>query len=112
MGLMNHRLWILDRKSRHPDLMERMMQYMRVSPFAAARVDGGMAWSEARTKCIFCQREDECTHWLENPKGSGDPRQFCPNVRFFRQCGADPVYPDMISSLRDNSPVGPGKFRA
>jgi hypothetical protein len=88
MRVMNHRCWMLDRRSRHPDLMERMMQRMSVSPLAAARVDGGMAWSEARTKCIFCRRESQCAHWLEGPEGGGDPRQFCPNVEFFRQCAA------------------------
>lgn len=84
-GLMNYRYWILDRRSRHPDLMERVMQRMSVSPLAAASVDGGMAWYEVRTKCIFCRRESECAHWLEGPEGIGDPRQFCPNVDFF-QC--------------------------
>ena len=82
----DYRCWILDCKSRHPDLMERMMQHMSVSPLAAARVDGGMAWYEARTKCIFCRRENECADWLEGSEGIGNPRQFCPNVEFFEQC--------------------------
>ena len=84
----DYRCWILDCKSRHPDLMERMMQHMSVSPLAAARVDGGMAWYEARTKCIFCRRENECADWLEGSEGIGNPRQFCPNVQFFQQCAA------------------------
>jgi len=62
------------------------MQRMRVSPLTAARVDGGMAWYEARTKCIFCRRENECADWLEGSEGIGNPRQFCPNVEFFEQC--------------------------
>jgi hypothetical protein len=82
----NYRCWILDQNARHPDLMERMMQHMSVDRLAAARVDGGMAWYEARTKCIFCRRENECVHWLEGLEGTGDPRQFCPNVEFFRRC--------------------------
>ena len=88
MRIMNYRCWILDRRSRHPDLMERMMQRLSVSPLAAARVEGGMAWCEARTKCIFCRRENDCARWLEGPEGAGDPRQFCPNVEFFQQCAA------------------------
>jgi hypothetical protein len=88
MRIMNSRYWILDRGSRHPDLMERMMQRMSVSLIAAARIDGGMAWSEARTKCIFCRCENECTHWLEEPEVTGNPCRFCPNVEFFEQCAA------------------------
>jgi len=82
----DYRCWILDCRSRHPDLMERMMQRMRVSRVAAARIDGGMAWYEARTKCIFCRRENECARWLEHPEEKSDSRQFCPNVAFFQQC--------------------------
>ena len=82
----NYRCWILDQDARHPDLMERMMQRMSVDRFTAARVDGGMAWYEARTKCIFCRRENECVHWLEALDNTSNPRQFCPNVAFFRSC--------------------------
>ena len=57
-----------------------------VDRFAAARVNGGMAWYEARTKCIFCRREKECVDWLESPEDAGDPRRFCPNVEFFMRC--------------------------
>ena len=41
--------------SRRPELMDRMMERMRVSFSAASRIDGGMALDEARTKCIFCR---------------------------------------------------------
>ena len=88
MRVINHRCWILDRRSRHPNLMERMMQRMRVSPLTAARVDGGMAWYAARTKCIFCRHEKECALWLDGPENTGEPNQFCPNVGFLRQCAA------------------------
>jgi hypothetical protein len=84
MTISDHRYWILDRSARHPDLMERMMQRLSVSPSAAARVDGGMAWCEARTKCIFCRRESQCALWLDGKDGSATAREFCPNVAFFQ----------------------------
>ncbi len=62
---------ILDRNSPHPELMQRMMERMAVNAITAMRMDGGMAWCEARTKCIFCRHEEECRHWLD---GSEAPR--------------------------------------
>ena len=79
----DYRCWILDCRSRHPDLMERMMQHMNVSPLAAARVDGGMAWCEARTKCIFCRRENECARWHEHPEGNIRFPPILPERRVF-----------------------------
>jgi hypothetical protein len=86
----NCRYWILDRNSRHPGLMEQMMQRMNVDLSAASRVDGGMAWCEARTKCIFCRCKSECVYWLGGLEDAGDPRKFCPNVEFFRHCVQGP----------------------
>jgi hypothetical protein len=91
MRILNHPYWALDCKAPRPDLMERMMQRMSVSPVAAAHVDGGMALREARTKCIFCRCESECVYWLGVKDGSGDPREFCPNVAFFQDCAAMPA---------------------
>jgi Family of unknown function (DUF6455) len=90
MRILNH-CWMLDGGAPRPNLMERMIQRMGVSPVVAARVDGGMALREARTKCMFCRREDECQDWLGGKTGSGDPREFCPNVAFFQHCAASPV---------------------
>ena len=91
MRISNHRCWMLDGRAPRPDLMERMMQRVSVSPVVAARVDGGMALREARTKCIFCRRVDACVPWLDGKDGSGDPRAFCPNVAFFEHCAASPA---------------------
>jgi Family of unknown function (DUF6455) len=88
MRIFNHNCWMLDCRAPRPDLMERMIERMSVSPAAAARVDGGMALREARTKCIFCRREDVCAHWLDGTDGSRQAREFCPNVAFFEHCAA------------------------
>ncbi len=72
---------ILGRNSPHPKLMQRMMERMAVNAITAMRMDGGMAWCEARTKCIFCRYEEECRHWLDGSER--EPPDFCPIVEFF-----------------------------
>jgi hypothetical protein len=85
MNIFSYRSSILDRNSPHPELMERMMARIAVKSITAARVDGGMAWYEARTKCIFCRHEQECRDWLQGSQGSSSPK-FCPNLELFRRC--------------------------
>ena len=65
------------------ELMDRMMEARGVDVLAALRVDGGLAFIEARAKCRYCQHEGVCRHWLESEgkRGSAD---FCPNATFFR----------------------------
>jgi hypothetical protein len=68
-------------------LMDHMMQHLRVNQAFAAGVDGGLAWHEARAKCIFCPNAERCRDWLEGPEPSADrPAEFCPNTEFFRDC--------------------------
>jgi len=86
MSDFRYRWPILYRKSRQPELMDRMMERMGVDATVAAHVDGGMAWYEARTKCIFCCHEGECRNWLEGSEELPGPADFCPNVEFFRLC--------------------------
>jgi hypothetical protein len=63
--------------------MERMMQRRGLDADAAQRVDGGLAFKEARAKCRYCLHEEQCRRWLtiRMPKTSPD---FCPNAAFFR----------------------------
>jgi Family of unknown function (DUF6455) len=77
---------MLDQNSRQPELMQRMMVRIGVNQAMAARVDGGMAWADARTKCIFCHRTAECCAWLEGPETVPMPTGLCPNIEFFRWC--------------------------
>ncbi len=67
------------------ELMDRMMETRGVDVLAALRVDGGLAFIEARAKCRYCQHAGVCRHWLasEGQRGSSD---FCPNAAFFRSC--------------------------
>jgi len=69
---------------RRYELMDRMMQEHGVAADAARRVDGGLAFIEARAKCRYCLHEEACRRWLtvRAPRWAPD---FCPNATFF-QC--------------------------
>ena len=69
-----------------PELMDRMMQRMGVNQTEAARVDGGLAWLEARTKCLFCRRIGTCCKWIESSDAQTTPANFCQNYEFYRSC--------------------------
>ena len=70
-GLSNHQPMLIPYLDRQ--LMGRMMERRGVSPTDAVRVDGGLAWLEARTKCIYCRHVGKCCNWLE---GSDAARQI------------------------------------
>jgi Family of unknown function (DUF6455) len=65
--------------------MDRMMQTSGVDAYTAARIDCGLAFFEARTKCRFCSDEEACRLWLASDELRSPPN-FCPNARFFRSC--------------------------
>ena len=56
---------MLNRIFRQAELMDRVMERVGVDLPVAARLDRGMAWYEARTKCIACCNERQCRAWLE-----------------------------------------------
>ena len=97
MSDFGYRWQILNQASRQPKLMDRMMERMLVNLIVAGRIDGGMAWYEARTKCIFCRHEGQCRNWLEGSAALAGPTDFCPNVDFFRWC-AEPKAHDEPSA--------------
>src|SRR5262245_11727400 len=78
---------MLERIVRHAELMDSIMERLGIDPAVAARLDRGMAWYEARTRCLACCDERQCRHWLEqaDPAPTAPPRS-CANVEFFRRC--------------------------
>jgi len=68
------------------ELMDQMMETRGVDVLAALRVDGGLAFVEARAKCRYCLHEGVCRHWLES-EGQRGTAEFCPNAAFFRSSG-------------------------
>ena len=77
---------MLDRIFRQAELMDQVMERVGVDPAAAARVDRGMAWYEARTRCIACCNERQCRAWLACSNPPTALPQSCPNAEFFRRC--------------------------
>ncbi|MBX9591266.1 MAG: hypothetical protein K2X43_18410 [Hyphomonadaceae bacterium] len=77
---------MLDRVFRQAELMDRVMAHVGVNPAVAARVDKGVAFYEARTKCISCCHERECRNWLQSATTQSRPAPFCPNAAFLRSC--------------------------
>lgn len=73
---------------RRYELMDRMMQRCGVDVDAAQRVDGGLAFKEARAKCRYCLHEEICRRWL-TVRAPGTSPHFCPNAAFFLSVGAD-----------------------
>jgi hypothetical protein len=72
---------------RQGKLMRQMMERFGVDPAFAIGVDGGLAWHEARTKCIFCSNVGACRSWLADSQSLlPSPGEFCPNMPFFRGC--------------------------
>jgi Family of unknown function (DUF6455) len=73
---------------RRYELMDRMMRKRCVDAQVARRVDGGLAFKEARAKCRYCLQEETCRRWLtiRTPR---TPPSFCPNAGFFTCLSAD-----------------------
>jgi hypothetical protein len=76
---------VLNRIFRQAALMDKMMERVGVEPINAVRIDQGMAFYEARTKCIDCFNDGVCRRWLDCANVNGTPPSFCPNAEFFRQ---------------------------
>ena len=66
-------------------LMEQMMVTQGVDVLSALRVDGGLAFIEARAKCRYCRHAEVCRRWLLG-EGQLENPVFCPNAAFFRFC--------------------------
>ncbi len=86
MGVFCYSRPMLNRVIHQAELMGRMMERVGVNPAAAARIDRGMAWYEARTSCIACCSERQCSDWLARSEveASSEPPEFCHNAEFFR----------------------------
>ena len=77
---------LFNRVFRQAARMDRMMDRVGVSPSVAVRLESGMAWYEARTRCIDCVNEQSCRNWLESASPLSAAPDFCPNAQFFQEC--------------------------
>jgi Family of unknown function (DUF6455) len=78
---------MLHRVMRHAELMDHMMERVGIDAAAAARLDKGMALFRARSKCLGCCRERQCSDWLAQSEidASAEPPEFCSDAEFFRR---------------------------
>ena len=77
---------VYNRVFRQAELMDRMLASLGASPSIAVRRDSGMAWYEARTRCIDCVHEHQCRAWMEIEQAASTEPDFCPNMQFFLDC--------------------------
>jgi hypothetical protein len=66
--------------------MHEMMQRLDVDPAKLARLRGGDAYTEARTRCLSCRASEMCLRWLDAPASGGGRPEFCPNLALFERC--------------------------
>ena len=77
---------VYNRVFRQAELMDRMIARVGAQPAVAVRREKGMAWYEARTRCIHCVHDRQCLNWLESSSSPCAEPNFCPNERFFQEC--------------------------
>lgn len=76
------------RVAHHREQMDAMMERQGVDRARAENIDGQLGWLTARSRCIFCRQLDVCSKWLAGEAVLAVPGDFCPNSRFFEECGA------------------------
>lgn len=80
---------MLDHVLAQADLMDRMIDRVGVNPAVVARLDRGMTWYAARTRCIECSHSRECRAWVDGTAAGTAPPDFCPNGRLFESCQSE-----------------------
>jgi Family of unknown function (DUF6455) len=77
---------MMQRVLRQAETMDLMMHCVGVEPARAARMDKGMAWYEARSRCIACIHDQRCRDWMAARQLTPQPvpAEFCQNAEFFR----------------------------
>ena len=80
---------MLDHVLAQADLMDRMIERVAVNPAVVARLDRGMTWYAARTRCIECRHARECRAWVDDGAHGTAPPEFCPNAALFQSCQSE-----------------------
>jgi len=82
---------MMQRVLQQAKLMDSMMECIGVEPVRAARMDKGMAWYEARSRCIACVHDRRCAAWISGQiTQTSAPPEYCGNAEFFRQTKTGP----------------------
>jgi hypothetical protein len=77
---------MFDRVVGRARLMEAMLEHVGARAGDAVRVRQGMAWYEARTRCLACADARRCRDWLDATPAPAPPPAFCPNAPLLRRC--------------------------
>jgi hypothetical protein len=79
---------MLNRVLSQAELMDRVLARFGADLATAVRVDNGMAWYEARTRCIACAHSAWCRAWVgrQGANTSSAAPAFCANAAFFARC--------------------------
>jgi hypothetical protein len=92
------------RVERQARRMHEVMRRMDVDAGRLARLRGGEAYAEARTRCLFCGTSEKCLRWLDDPTQAGRRPEFCPNLSLLEACKRDPSRrTDGIANTTDRS---------
>jgi hypothetical protein len=96
---------MLDRVLDQAELMDRVIEAAGVNPARALRIDRGMAWYEARSRCIACHNDRRCRARLAATDADQvrDIPTFCPNRAFF-ELAKQPAKP--LEDCHDPEPAG------
>lgn len=76
---------VFNRVLRQAETMDQMLEHVGASAGVALRRENGMAWYEARSRCIECPHDRRCRSWLAT-HSEGEVPAFCPNAEFLRAC--------------------------
>jgi hypothetical protein len=100
---------MMQRVLQQAETMDRMMQCVGVEPVRAARIDRGMAWYEARSRCIACIHDRRCRDWIAAHQGTSQPMlpTFCRNAEFFRRARR-PINPKKMEEVHEPAPANIG----
>jgi hypothetical protein len=66
--------------------MDQMMETVGVDAARLARLDHGLVWYEARSRCLACLNERACRDWISATESAGPqpPPDACANAQIFR----------------------------
>jgi uncharacterized protein DUF6455 len=100
---------MMQRVLQQAETMDQMMQCVGVEPVRAARIDRGMAWYEARSRCIACIDDRHCRDWIAAHEGTPQsvPPTFCRNAEFFRKAKAA-IDPKLTEERHEPAPANMG----
>jgi uncharacterized protein DUF6455 len=80
----------VERQSRR---LDEMIEQLEINPAAAARRAGGLAFAQARSRCLMCTHAHLCRFWLDQAGTAPQTPEFCPNAAYLEACRWQPACP-------------------